>query len=559
MYVCGSCGEGFSKWSGKCPACAAYNALSEFREARLVTATGSPNISPSSVQRSWLAPNAGTQLRLAPLSEFSSASSAAVSLGSVELDRLLGGRGLTLGSSTLFSGAPGVGKSTLLLQVAGLLCGARREGGQRYADFFSGALPVASGGAAAPAAGAAARTVAYISGEESAAQLKGRADRLRLDCPGLMVLNETKLEDVLTQLGAAYDQCTRPGSQAQLSAVIVDSIQTLWTEGLESIAGSVGQVKECALKLTAFAKATGVPVVMVGHVNKSGDIAGPRVLEHIVDAVLYMEGAEEMEATGGVGGGGGGGASLSSAAGAAAAPSHGHRVVRALKNRYGSTSEVALLQLGEGGFTEAQPAQLFLSASGAAAEPAVGCAITVTAEGSRPLCVEVQALVQRASGAYPRARACGVSLDRLHLVSAVLAKHTRVGSSTGLLACDTLVNVVGGLRLSDPSFELALALALASTAVGLPLPREAVFLGEVGLTGELRGAVPKLRERLVAARALGFTLAFVPRSVASQVGALGDSLRAGFHIQPSATLGEVVQACFPELPTRMRRAAGRGG
>ena len=568
-FVCSSCGDAFPKWAGKCPSCGEYNTVGEFREA--LQAPGAPpqhNVSPAAVQRSWLSPGSATVLRLAPLANFSSAAAEAWSLGSVELDRLLGGRGLTLGSSTLFSGAPGVGKSTLLLQLAGLLSGARKLPALEGAASDAAAVPYAAffaPGSAAAAAGEAQqqqqqqqqqqlppalRTVAYISGEESAAQLKGRAERLRMDAPGLLVLNETKLEDVLAQLSAAYDHTSRSAGSggARLSAVIVDSIQTMWTEGLPSHAGTVSQVKECAVKLTAFAKATGVPVIMVGHVNKAGDIAGPRVLEHVVDCVLYMEGAEESSGEAGGGGGGGGGGAGGMAAGA---PSHGHRVVRALKNRFGSTSEVGLFQMGEEGFTEAQPAQLFLSSAGASGSAAAGCAVAVAAEGSRPLCVEVQALVQRAGGPYPRARACGVSLDRLHLLTAVLARHTPLAHSGALAAADVMVNVVGGLRLSDPSTELALALAIASSTLSRPLARGTVFLGEVGLTGEVRGAVPRVRQRLLAARALGFARAVVPRGVTAG-GALAGLLGSGFELLPVDTVAQAVELSFPG-------GVGRGG
>ena len=553
-YLCTSCGDSFPKWLGKCPSCQEYNSIKEFRESLPGSGAAAPqhNVSPAALQRSWLGPaTSGTVLRLAPLASFSSAAAEAWPLGSLELDRLLGGKGLTLGSSTLFSGSPGVGKSTLLLQMAGLLSGARRVGaggegsGPAYISYFTGQQPATATVTAPPlpAPTLLQRTVAYVSGEESAAQLKGRAERLRMEAPGLLVLNESKLEDVLAQLSAAFEHTQRPQAASRLTAVVIDSIQTMWTENHPSPAGTVSQVKECAVKLTAWAKATGVPVVMVGHVNKSGDIAGPRVLEHIVDCVLFMEGAEESTAESP----GGGGSSLGG--GASAAPSHGHRVVRALKNRFGSTSEVGLFSMGEEGFTEAQPAQLFLSTSPASS---TGCAVAVAAEGSRPLCVEVQALVQRAGGPYPRNRACGVSLDRLHLLTAVLARHSAAGGA--LSHHDVMVNVVGGLRLTDPSTELALAMAIASSAVGLPLARGVVFLGEVGLTGEVRGTVPRARDRLAAAKALGFTRAFVPRSVLAG-GQLSGLLGGSFELLPADTLGQVVQQCLPAAAAAA--AAGR--
>jgi len=503
--------------------------------------------------RGWLyAASASAATQLTPLHRVPLQGAAATSLGSAELDGLLGG-GLTAGSSVLFAGSPGVGKSTLLLQVAALLCGAKSRDGAPYARFFCGG---GGGGAAAAAAAAPprpARLVAYVSGEESAAQIAGRAARLGFDAPGLLVLNETRLEDVLAQLGTAAEAGARGGAGG-LAAVVVDSVQTLWCEGLSAPAGAVGQVREVAVRLTAWAKAVGVPVIMVGHVTKSGDIAGPRVLEHIVDAVLFMEGEE-----GGSGGGdaGGGGAWGGAGGGGAGAPlPHGHRMVRALKNRFGGTSEVALLELGESGFTEAAPASLFLSRAadggggGGGARPS-GCAVAVTAAGSRSMCVEVQALVSPApAGPFPRQRAMGVPGERLAMLAAVVARFGGLRRGAGVAGCDLLVNVVGGLRLSDPGADLAVVLALASSAGGAPLPPGVAAVGEVGLTGELRGCGGgRAREALAAAAKLGFSKLLLPRAAAR-------GLAAGSGACEVVPVGSIEEAIRAVLPGVVAGAAG---
>jgi DNA repair protein RadA/Sms len=558
-FVCSSCGDDHAKWWGTCPTCRSVNTVSEFREPVAPAPGGGgsgANVSPAALRaaaRGWLdASSTSAATQLTPLHAVPLQGASKTSLGSPELDGLLGG-GLTAGSSVLFAGSPGVGKSTLLLQVAVLLCGGRARGGAPYAQFFCG-----NSDAVQSKPPSLARLVAYVSGEESAAQIAGRAARLGFDAPGLQVLNETRLEDVLTQLGAAAEAGARSGA-GSLAAVVVDSVQTLWYDGLSAPAGTVSQVRECAVRLTAWAKAVGVPVVMAGHVTKSGDIAGPRVLEHIVDTVLFMEGEEGSggDVGGGSGSGGGwwGGGGGGGSGGAGAPLPHGHRMVRALKNRFGGTSEVALLELGGEGFREAAPASLFLSRSGSGAPPPSGCAVAVTAAGSRAMCVEVQALVSPTpAGPFPRQRAMGVPGERLAMLAAVLARFGGLRRGAGVAGCDLLVNVVGGMRLNDPSADLAVVLALASSASGVPLPAGVAALGEVGLTGELRGCGGgRAREALAASAKLGFSKLLLPRAAAKGLGG------GACEVVPVGSVEEAIRAALPEALSGGGGAPARSG
>ena len=461
----------------------------------------------------------GAALRLVAIGDVPPGGAARSRIGSLELDRVLGG-GLTHGSCTLLCGAPGVGKSTLVLQLAAMLCGARR-GGVLYQDFFSrqtapdrddpsrersDVYPPPLGTHSPPRPPSPIPRIAYISGEESAGQIAARAARLGIEAPGLLLLNETRLEDILAQLNSAV-------ADGGLSAAVIDSIQTLSTDAAAGAAGGPGQVRECAVRLTAWAKGSGVPVLLVGHVTKSGDIAGPRVLEHIVDTVLFVEADEAAAAgaSGSFGGGVGEGTNGAPQAAYATAPSQGHRAIRALKNRFGSTAEVGLFELTDEGFAESDPARLLVSAgagaaggNGAPAPP--GCAVAVTCDGTRALCVEVQALVARATSAFPRLRASGIGADRAHLVAAVLARFTRARPT--VIGADVLVSAAGGLRVADPAADLAVAMAIASATLGVPLPRGTAFVGEVGLAGELRVAT-RVAERLRAAAKLGFSMVYV--------------------------------------------------
>lgn len=356
-----------------------------------------------------------------------------------ELDRVLGG-GIVPGMVTLLAGEPGIGKSTLLLQLAD--------------NFASG-------------------SIIYVAGEESATQIAGRASRLGVKNPNIQVLEETDVDQIIGQIG----QISRI---SQIDLVIVDSIQTLTTSDLTGTAGSVGQVRECANRLTSFAKAHDVPMFIVGHVTKEGTIAGPRVLEHMVDTVLWFEGDRS--------------------------PSTPLRIVRAVKNRFGPTDEVGIFSMEEKGLLEvANPSTLFIgshSAEGSAgrSRPS-GSVITVVVEGTRPILVEVQALVSPTKLAMPRRSATGVDLRRLELIIAVLGR--RVGIP--LWDFDIFVNIAGGIKIEEPASDLAVSLAIASAFYDRPMKEGAFAVGEVGLLGEVR-EVTQLERRVKEARRLGFNI-----------------------------------------------------
>jgi DNA repair protein RadA/Sms len=392
-----------------------------------------------------------------PLSEIKADQFQRLPVASGELARVLGG-GIVPGSVVLIGGDPGIGKSTLLLQVAAQLS---EEGGP----------------------------VLYVSGEESAQQLKMRADRLGLQQPGLYVVSEVSLDQIVVHI-----------EQLQPQMVVVDSIQAISSEELESSAGSVSQVKACATTLLRLAKTEGVPIFLVGHVTKAGAIAGPRVLEHIVDAVLYLEGDRF----------------------------HAYRLLRSVKNRFGSTHEVGVFQMSEQGMIEvSNPSEAFLAER---LPDAAGSAIAVTMEGTRPLLVEIQALASTTSFGLPRRTANGVDSNRLLLLVAVLSK--RVGLR--LFDQDVFVNVVGGLRINEPAADLALALAIASSQRNVPLPTHLAAVGEVGLSGELR-AVGQLSRRLNEATKLGFSQCIVP-ATHRRVG----EVPPGMKVTPARSLADAL-------------------
>ena len=418
QYVCQSCGATALKWTGQCRACGEWNTLVEtVVEARRDKA-GS---------RSWT-PLSQPQ----PLPQIQADRFQRLPVPIGELSRVLGG-GVVPGSVTLIGGDPGIGKSTLLLQASAQMSG---EG----------------------------RPVLYISGEESAQQIKMRADRLGLSQPNLYVVSEVSLDQILAHI-----------EQLRPRLVVVDSIQAISSEELESAAGSVSQVKACAAALLRQAKSSAIPIFLVGHVTKAGAIAGPRVLEHIVDAVLYLEGDRF----------------------------HAYRLLRSVKNRFGSTNEVGVFEMTEQGMSEVQnPSEAFLAER---LPDAAGSAIAVTMEGTRPLLVEIQALASTTSFGLPRRTANGVDFNRLLLLVAVLSK--RVGLR--LFDQDVFVNVIGGIKITEPAADLALALAIASSFQNRPLPADLVAVGEVGLSGELR-AVGHLSRRLHEAAKLGFKRCLVP-------------------------------------------------
>jgi DNA repair protein RadA/Sms len=379
-----------------------------------------------------------------------------------EFNRVLGG-GIVPGSIVLVGGDPGIGKSTLLLQVAAL------------------------------AAVGDGRRVLYVSGEESAQQLSMRARRLGATGEGVFLLGETNLDGALQ----AADEL-RP------SLVVVDSIQTVHTATSPSPPGSIGQLRECTMRLMQWAKTSGVPTCLVGHVTKEGDIAGPRLLEHIVDVVLYLEGERFSS----------------------------YRLLRGVKNRFGSTNEVGIFEMtGRGLAGVANPSEVFLAER---AEEAVGSVVVPTLEGSRPLLVEVQALTSPTVLAVPRRTVNGLDFNRLVLVTAVLSK--RAGLALG--SQDIIANVVGGLRVHEPAADLGLALAIASSFRDAALPRDLTMVGEVGLSGELR-SVSQMERRLAEAQRLGFARCLLPQAALRRGSPAGD-----IELVPAATLREAIRLAF---------------
>jgi DNA repair protein RadA/Sms len=380
-----------------------------------------------------------------------------------EFNRVMGG-GIVPGSITLIGGEPGIGKSTLLLQVSASLA---NETG----------------------------TVLYVSGEESARQIKMRADRLSLTAEDLFLLTETNLNTILEHVKSVNPMI-----------VIIDSIQTVYAEELDSSPGLVSQVRECASRLQALAKSSGISVFLVGHVTKEGSIAGPKVLEHIVDTVLYLEGD----------------------------PFQAFRLLRSVKNRFGATSEVGVFEMQGAGMVEVpNPSEVFLAER---VVNAPGSAIAVTMEGTRPLVVEVQALTSPTSFGNARRTPNGVDLNRLLLISAVMTK--RVGLR--LNEQDIFVNVVGGLRVDEPASDLAMAMALASSYTDKPLPADIVMIGEIGLSGEVR-AVSQLALRLNEASKIGFKRALIPRSRRNV-----DGLPKGIELLPIRNVLEAMNLVLPK-------------
>lgn len=483
VFVCGDCGESTARWAGRCPSCGAWNTLKSFtpssaRAAQRAKAgrgaLGGAGRGASAT--GWVDAEAGGAPDGAvPLPLVKRTSATRFPLRSKELSRLLGG-GVVRGSVVLIAGTPGIGKSTLLLQLAALLI----EGPPPSAVDERGSAEEES--ASDDEVDTGTGRVVYLSGEESAHQIKSRAGRLGIDSEDILLLNETDVEVALHHVERAKAQ------GGDLRGLIVDSVQTMWLADVPSAAGTPSQVRESSVRLMAFAKRHDVPVFLVGHVTKSGDIAGPKMLEHLVDTVLYVEGD-----TG-----------------------HAFRLVRSVKNRFGSTAEVGVFEMGDQGLVEVEnPASLFLTSrplsseegddDGEGEHESPGSAVTTTVEGTRSLCAEIQALCTDTPFEFPRHRANGVSLDRVFLLLAVLARHARLTSR----GRDVFVNVVGGLRLSDPGTDLALAVAIASGMREVPVPRDVAFIGEIGLGGELR-PVPHMKARIDAAAQMGFRKIVVP-------------------------------------------------
>jgi len=424
VYVCQSCGGMSAKWQGQCSNCEAWNSMEESVEDK-----------PSTSRFQSLAKAAPKQ-RLAVIE---AEDLPRLSTGIDEFDRVLGG-GLVTGGVALIGGDPGIGKSTLLLQ----------------------ALAVMS---------ARGDSVLYVSGEESGSQIALRAKRLDVQAPDLEVLAEIQLEKLLVTI-----ESSRP------TVVVIDSIQTIYSEALSSAPGSVAQVKECAAQLTRLAKSTGVCMIMVGHVTKEGNLAGPRVLEHIVDTVLYFEGDTHSS----------------------------FRLVRAFKNRFGAVNELGVFAMTDKGLKGvSNPSALFLSQHD---QMVPGSCVLVTQEGSRPLLVEIQALVDAAHVPNPRRLALGLEQHRLAMLLAVLHRHAGI-------ACfdqDVFLNAVGGVKISEPAADLAILLAIQSSLKNKALPKTLIVFGEVGLAGEIRPC-PRGQERLKEAAKLGFTMAIIPKANAPKV------------------------------------------
>ncbi|MGO9444763.1 MAG: DNA repair protein RadA [Thiobacillaceae bacterium] len=415
IYTCTECGANAPKWQGQCPDCGQWNTLVE---------TLAEALQPSR----YAALSTTSEVQL--LADVEGVEDERVATGIAELDRVLGG-GLVHGGVILIGGDPGIGKSTLLLQALAKLAVNHRT--------------------------------LYISGEESARQVSLRARRLQIDVPTLPMLAEIQLERILATL-----QRQRP------FVAVVDSIQTVYSEALQSAPGSVAQVRECAAQLTRFAKQNGTVIICVGHVTKEGALAGPRVLEHIVDTVLYFEGDT--------------GSSF--------------RLIRAFKNRFGAVNELGVFAMTETGLKGvSNPSAMFLSRH---AEPVSGSCVMVTQEGTRPLLVEIQALVDSAQG-NPRRLSVGLEQNRLAMLLAVLHRHAGVAAFDQ----DVFVNAVGGVKITEPAADLAVLAAIVSSLKGKPLAQKQIVFGEVGLAGEIR-PVQRGQERLKEAAKLGFSRAVIP-------------------------------------------------
>jgi DNA repair protein RadA/Sms len=430
-FVCSECGGDHAKWQGQCDACGAWNTLAEIV---LEPATTSK---PAARRDGWAGKVDAP--KVTALKDVRHSEDARVSTGIGEFDRVLGG-GLVEGAVVLVGGDPGIGKSTLLLQALAQM---------------AGTLPGL-----------------YVTGEESLAQVAGRAVRLGLSLDGLHALAETGVERILEHAASV-----RP------RLIVADSVQTLWSEQLSAAPGSVSQVRESAARLVRYAKETGTAVFLVGHVTKEGGIAGPRVLEHMVDAVLYFEGESGSR----------------------------FRVLRAFKNRFGAVNELGVFAMGEKGLKEVpNPSAIFLSGG---STPQPGSAVMVTREGTRPLLVEVQALVDSSPLSNPRRVAVGLEGNRMAMLLAVLHRHGGIGVSDQ----DVFVNVVGGIRVQETAADLPVLLAVLSSLRDRPLGEKTIAFGEVGLSGEIR-PVPNGEERLREAATHGFQRAIVPKANAPKAG-----------------------------------------
>ena len=448
LFYCTECGNETAKWAGKCPACGAWNTIVEQPEL------------PKGVGKGGSARVGLTRRRACPVTDLSSDEEIRFPTGMGELDRVLGG-GAVKGSLVLVGGAPGIGKSTLMLQICSKLCEFSR--------------------------------VLYISGEESEHQLKLRAKRLHVENSRLLVLSETNLGDVLESVNTE-----------QPDVLIVDSIQTLYNDALDAAAGSISQVKDCTMALMQVAKGQGITVFVIGHVNKEGSIAGPKVLEHMVDCVLYFEGDQHTS----------------------------YRILRAAKNRFGATNEIGVFEMQDEGLAEVEnPSEMLLSGR---PDDAPGTCVACVMEGARPVLAELQALVVTSAGGNPRRTSNGFDYNRAAMLLAVLEKRGGLKVS----ACDAYLNIVGGLYLDEPAADLAAVIALASSYLDRPVPGDLAAIGEVGLTGELR-SVNQLAQRVSEVHRLGFRKCVVPAHRANTIKA-----PAGLTVIPARNIGEAIRAAL---------------
>lgn len=448
-WFCNNCGAESPKWQGRCPVCGEWNTMVE---ERIVPDKKSRTLSPSGHKVAKAKP--------IPVSEIETSEEPRIKMPSNELNRVLGG-GLVAGSLVLIGGEPGIGKSTLVLQNI---------------------LSIKS------------RRILYVSGEESAQQLKMRADRIGRLSENVYIVCETSLQNIKEHI-----------EEVQPGLLVVDSIQTIASDDIESVAGSVSQVRECAAQLLKYAKETSVPVLLIGHITKEGSIAGPKVLEHIVDAVLQFEGDRQ----------------------------HLYRILRSIKNRFGSTSELGIYEMCQRGLREVtNPSEMLLSQSD---EELSGISIGVTMEGIRSFLIEIQALVSTAAYGTPQRSVTGFDSKRMNMLLAVLEK--RVGFK--LIAKDVFLNIAGGLKVNDPALDLAVICAILSSNVDMPIPHDICMAGEVGLSGEIR-PVTRIDQRIREAEKLGMNTILIPRHNLKGV----DTSKMKIKIVEVAKVEEAFRALF---------------
>ncbi len=444
IFFCRNCGYESGKWLGRCPACGEWNTFTEEIVSK-----------PAGKRKEYGGEK--HKSKPAPVHEISSEKEERIDTISTELNRVLGG-GLVPGSVVLIGGEPGIGKSTLLLQMALTMKGTR---------------------------------ILYVSGEESNRQIKMRADRLGIENPECYILNETFTEEILRHIG-----------ELKPDIVIIDSIQTLYTDMLDSSAGSISQIRETAAELQRFAKTTNIPVLLIGHITKDGSLAGPKLLEHMVDVVIQFEGDRH----------------------------YGFRILRTIKNRFGSSSELGIFEMHSGGLREVlNPSEILLSQRDSMVS---GVAIAAMIEGQRPMLVETQALVSTAAYGTPQRSATGFDLRRMSMLLAVLEKRSGIRLSNK----DVFLNIAGGIRVDDPAIDLAVVAAIISSSEDMPVENNVCFAGEVGLSGEIR-AISRIESRILEAEKLGFEKIIVSKYNLKGI----DKKKANIEIVPVGKIGDVAE------------------